>query len=519
MNTIYRILRMALPAVIMFTATGCFKDLGNYSYVDINEVVIGDKGFDTPYNIRITETLTITPDITFTLDPEGTGNYSYEWVAVGQNLYRGQRFVIGTDRNLDYVMNLDAENYILYLKVTEINTGIVYSKDVELNVQAAYSVGWLLAGEADGSGQMDMMSISDDIIFYKNVLEMEDGTPLGPVECVWVNNDIGTSEDRVYVGTSLGSYKLERETLTGSAESDIRYSFAIDPGEDTYYMTDSQAISTENSGTIRHVIVVNNRSYTVSTEGGLIENSFSFYEDANGLQRDIHVADRFICNQKQNGNRTMAFYNTDDREFCYISGLTVEGMKTLGDGESDTFSWKTKNDFGPDGLEYVSIINSFFSDGQSAAILKVPGQDTYYIYCITANRNMPDLIKNGRFQVDNSVAPGFAQSPGYAMTSNHGYMLYASGNTLYGYNFRSTPQKVEVLRTFDAPVCFIMSDNETAEKYDDMIYVATYDDSRSRSGILYKFQMVDSPDRMEVTESEKWDEGLLKIHDMFYKTF
>ena len=42
--------------------TGCFKDLGNYDYTEINEAVIGDKGFGSVYNIRINETLSIEPE-------------------------------------------------------------------------------------------------------------------------------------------------------------------------------------------------------------------------------------------------------------------------------------------------------------------------------------------------------------------------------------------------------------------------------------------------------------------------
>ena len=116
--------------------TGCFKDLGNYDYTEINEAVIGDKGFGSVYNVRINETLSIEPEISFTLDSEGTGDYSYEWVAVGQTLFRGERFTIGTERNLDYTVKLEADNYILYFKVRENATGIVYSKDVELNVMS-----------------------------------------------------------------------------------------------------------------------------------------------------------------------------------------------------------------------------------------------------------------------------------------------------------------------------------------------------------------------------------------------
>ena len=503
----------------MALVSGCFKDLGNYDYTDINEAVIGDEGFSVPYNIRINEILRIEPDITFTLDKEGTGDYSYEWVAVGQTMFRGERFTIGTEKILDYVMKLESDNYILYLKVKDNATGIVYSKDVELNVMSPYSVGWLLAGETDGAGQVDMMSISNDIIFYRNTLEME-GITLSPIHCIWVDNDTWTADDRLYAGTANGSYKFDRSSFTGSEETDIRRSFAVDPGDDTYDITDIQQIISDNTGSIRVAAIINSRAHIISSEGGLIENSFSFYKDADGNMADFRVADRIICNHRQSGCRTMVFYNTDAKEFCYISGLTIEGMKTLGDGENDEFSWNTKADF-PDenGLDFVYAVNSFFSDGQSAAILKGPVSGTYYIYCITANRGEPSITKNGRYTVDNSIAPGFGSSPCYAMTTTYGYLLYASGNTLYGYDFRKSPQQCTVLRTFDAPISYMMVDTETDEKYDDCIYVATYDESRSRSGTLYKMQMVDSPDRIETSEPEKLEDGLLKIMDMYYKSF
>ena len=360
------------------------------------------------------------------------------------------------------------------------------------------------------------MSISSDIIFYKDALDMEDGTPLSPVHCVWVDNDTWTSEDRLYVGTADGSYKFDRSSFKGSEETDIRYSFAVDPGDELYDVTDIQQLISDNAGSIRVVAVINSRAHTISTDGGLIENSCSFYKDADGNMTDFSVADRIICNHKQSGSRTMVFYNTDEKEFCYISGLSVKNMKFMGDAEEDTYSWDTKNDFAG-GLDFVTAVNSFFSNGQAAAILRNPADGRHYIYCTTPD-NSGTISKDGRYEVD-AVATDFGNAVSYAITVNHGYMVYACGNTLYGYDFRKTPQTCTVLRTFDAPVTFLMSDIESPEQYDDFLYVATYDDSVPRSGILYKFKVEDSPDRIAVEETEKWDEGLLKITSMKYKAF
>ena len=106
--------------------SSCFGDLGNYDYVQINEAVISDKGFEQTYDVRRkSDVLSIRPEIAFTLDKDGKGRYEYEWVAVGQNFYRGERFVIGTERNLNYPVGLQAEEYILYLKVKDLDTDMV----------------------------------------------------------------------------------------------------------------------------------------------------------------------------------------------------------------------------------------------------------------------------------------------------------------------------------------------------------------------------------------------------------
>ena len=76
-----------------------------------------------------------------------------------------------------------------------------------------------------------------------------------------------------------------------------------------------------------------------------------------------------------------------------------------------------------------------------------------------------------------------------------------------------------MLKEFDAPVTCLVADHYTADRTKDMFMVATYDDARERSGIVYKFRMDDDPDRMSVTQVQKWDEGFLKIRTMCYKAF
>ena len=502
-----RLLYILLSLLIL---SGCFRDLGNYDYSEVNEAVISDRGFEEIYDVRRkSDVLKITPEITFTLDKDGRGNYSYEWVAVGQNFYRGERFVIGTERNLEYPVELQAEEYILYLKVKDLDTDMVYSRSVGLNVRSTNTMGWILAGEDhNGKGQADMISLSSTILYLKDALDMREGLQMGPITLAWIDNDEWTSEDRLYAASPAGSYKFGREDFAATPFAGLKYSFAFPSDSEPYVMTDNQKVSDK-----RHVVIVDGKAYIVSSDGGMIGNTFCVYDDVH----DFSVADKMICNHTDiQGIRTFIFYDKDNHKFCYIAGLTVKGMNTLGDAEGDEWSWNTSNDFAG-GLTLKTTVNSFFSNGQALALMEsASGED--WIYGLTAPRTGAP-VKDMRYKVDKSVAVGWDDAVGYMLTTNHGFLVYASGSAIYGYNFRKNPQECVLLHQFDAPVTCLKADYETSEKYSDIFYAATYDDSRERSGKVVKFQVVDHPDKMEVEQKTVYDEGFLKVYSMCYKAF
>ena len=505
-------MRNFIYAVVLILVSGCFSDLGNYDYVEINEVSISDAGFEDAYDVRREkDRLQITPQISFS--EEGADNqerYTYEWVAVGQHFNRGERFVIGTERNLDYVVTLQAEEYILYFKVKDLETDIVFSKDVPLYVRSTTTLGWILGGEDEnGNGQVDMVSISNNILYIKNALTFNEGLSLGPVENVWIDNDEWTSDDRLYVSASTGAYKFDRTDFIGSPYTSLRYSYAFYDAQAPYRMTDSQKVSDK-----RHVVIVDSKAYIVSSDSGMIGNSFCTYDNIS----EFEVADKMICNHTDvQGIRTFMFFDRISRKFCYISGLTVKEMQTMGDADGDLWSWDTMKDF-PQGLDMVTAVNSFFSNGQAMAVMSDPAAGDCWIYCMTAPRSGAP-VKNTRVKVDVSLTPGFKESPGYVLTANHGHVIYACGSSLYGYNFRKTPHECTLLKELDAPVTCLKADIETGEKYKDVFYVATYDDGEPRSGKLYKYKVADDPDRIAVDELEIMDEGFLKVRSMCYKAF
>ena len=502
---------LIILTVLSISLSSCFKDLGNYDYIDINEVIISDVGFSKPYDCRIkADRIKINPELTFTQDPEEKGNYSYEWVAVGQNIQRGERFIIGTERNLDYLADLKEDKYILYLKVKDLSTDLVFSKGVEMNLRSNYSMGWLLGGEDNsGNGTLDMISISNNILCIHNTLVLEEGLKLSPVTIVWVDNDEWTSDGRLYVGTDDGTWKFDRVNFNGSPYTHLKYSFAISPDNQTCRMTDCMKIADK-----RHIIIVDDMAYNVSSSGGMIENSFSYWE--NDIEkRHFKIAPYMMYNRRMKDIRCFVFYNDIDKEFCFISGLSITGMKRLGDKLEDTYSWKTTEDH-EGGLSMIATVNSFFGNGQAIAIMESQSGERY-IFCLTPD-NTGSVNKEGKYKIS-SEANDFDRAEHFIITTNHGYLIYSVDNRLYGLNFRKTPMDCVLLEEFDAPITMIKADNDSEEKYDDNFYVATYDDSRDRSGIMYKYHVVDSPNKIELTHEGKWDEGFLKINTMCWKAF
>ena len=189
--------------------------------------------------------------------------------------------------------------------------------------------------------------------------------------------------------------------------------------------------------------------------------------------------------------------------------------------DSDTeeaFSWNTKKDFAPNGLTFVACINSLYSGGQSATILQNPANGKRYIYTYTISRQGGVATKGERYEIPSS-ATGFYQASLFSVTTHQGYLIYADGKSLYGYNFRNGQSPV-LLYTFDGDATAIFNDIATDEKQDDYFYVATYTEGEAdqRGGKLYKFGVTDTADKIEVTRKAEW-KGFPRTVDISYKKY
>ncbi len=499
-----------LSCLALLLLSGCYGDKGNYDYRDINEIEIGARGFEGTYQLRSgIDVLKITPEIHATQDPAMEGDYSYEWVVVGQVRNPGERTTIAQTRDLDYAVDLPSDDYLLLLRVTDPSTGLMFSRKTNLSVSTAYTRGWLVASEDESQNVVvDMVSISRDTLFQRNVVKGDE--PHKGAIRIWCDNNEYTSQDhgRIYLSTGEGSFLYDRESFSTDDYTIMRNYFA-----NPDYLTATVTTDMIQIDDKFRVFLVDGYAYSYSISSvntGFFGNPVNRYAESYDY---VSIGDRLAYNVSGGSGAgaitTVMFYNDDEKCFCYLT-RNDETLRKATDTESDLalFPWKT-------GLDYVTTINSRFLSGQSATILHNPKTDSYAIYTYACLRSGPS--KGARYEMDPAVP--VAQVGSWSMTSQHGYLLYAVGSTLYGYDFRNGRTPVQLFDFSPAEITLLHADIHTVAEGDkDYLYVCTYEKGTPGSGRIRKYAVTDTADRIELTAVENTDwTGFQAIRSLWFK--
>ncbi len=138
----------------MLLGVSCYRDKGNYSYEDLNEITI-----DLPDQVAVQQgmLLEVEPKLLFALE-ENEENLSYEWVITVPTSADSVNVVLSTNRNFSERIDYSSGNiYPFSFKVTDNNTGVTYRKGLSLEVRTNYQPGYFVL-EQDGE--------HSDISFY-----------------------------------------------------------------------------------------------------------------------------------------------------------------------------------------------------------------------------------------------------------------------------------------------------------------------------------------------------------------
>lgn len=133
----------------------CLKDEGNYSYKELEPIEIGESGLKESYRITQLTYLQVSPDVK---QGEADSYLAYEWKIFQEsnvpNVETGKVVddVVGTERELNYLVTTPVGDYTLALKVTDTRNGVSEMIRRNLRVESFAPQGLMIAhGDADST--------------------------------------------------------------------------------------------------------------------------------------------------------------------------------------------------------------------------------------------------------------------------------------------------------------------------------------------------------------------------------
>ena len=475
--------RLVYIIVFALGLTACYDDKGSYDYHDICEVNI--EGLESVYETVYRESvLEIDPTVTVTEGNIGdTTRFAYEWRA---NVPYNSTELIGTERILNYRVELAPRDYTLYFRVTDRQTGVVTVATSTLKVGTAYSKGILLIGEnTQGEADVQMLSMVKDTVLYKELLK-NSGLPVlkNPVDIIHTGAAGNSNYIKLWVLTGSQAYSMDRKTFAGSESDVFGKLLFMDRTFDTEFVPVDiiprvKDKSGKNGGSSYYRTVVCNNGYIFNASTLLMGGDY-YNNPVNCLTSDqntYYKAFLYLFYTLNSYSGGFLWFDVENRRFLTVKN-SIAVSDLLEDQAGDPFPWNQ----GTTGRTLVYGENTLdvgSSNGNSFAILKDPA-GAYF----------------------------------YAFSSRRTVVYYAVGATLHAYDYNKGNERHY---TFDMgdPITMLYCDT-AIEPNANPLYVATY--NATTGGKLQKYIQGVNPDKVELEADEKscW-EGLMKIKKMSWR--
>lgn len=475
--------RLVYIIVFALGLTACYDDKGSYDYHDICEVNI--EGVESVYETVYRESvLEIDPTVTVTEGNIGdTTRFAYEWRA---NVAYNSTELIGTERILNYRVELAPRDYTLYFRVTDRQTGVVTVATSTLKVGTAYSKGILLIGEnTQGEADVQMLSMVKDTVLYKELLK-NSGLPVlkNPVDIIHTGAAGNSNYIKLWVLTGSQAYSMDRKTFAGSESDVFGKLLFMDRTFDTEFVPVDiiprvKDKSGKNGGSSYCRTVVCNNGYIFNASTLLMGGDY-YNNPVNCLTSDqntYYKAFPYLFYTLNSYSGGFLWFDVENRRFLTVKN-SIAVSDLLEDQAGDPFPWNQ----GTTGRTLVYGENTLdvgSSNGNSFAILKDPAGADFY-----------------------------------AFSSRRTVVYYAVGATLHAYDYNKGNERHY---TFDMgdPITMLYCDT-AIEPNANPLYVATY--NATTGGKLQKYIQGVNPDKVELEADEKscW-EGLMKIKKMSWR--
>ncbi|MBD8487748.1 hypothetical protein IFO69_03200 [Echinicola sp. CAU 1574] len=413
---------LALPILI----TSCYEDLGNYEYVDINEV--GVTGIDSSYVAYQGENFKIEPDLAFTLDESGDlESYEYEWVLIKP--FTTVKEILSNGKDLDVDLKVPPGEYDAYYRVLDKTSGVEFITDFKVEVKSAVYEGWIVMSDVGGEARLDMASLIDeeymvipDVLRYTgSSLELE-GAP-GLVYCYGYDPSLYG----IYVTSEgTGTTKVDPESFDWSEDLRLSYEGISDfpekmKADRIYQKRGSHAYMVSD-----HNIYYYYRSYQVSY-GAPINKVTG--------ETETFTASEYISAEPNSTGHSI-FFDEDNKRF--VRHLSLNNLESATMPNNATlFDYNI-------GMDLVYMTYTTYNNGEAFAILN-DGATYHIAKMLQRNRNIRQVY------FEEISVPGFEQAENFAIQPDYGYLFFNIGNKVYEYDV-VTKTAIEMLDMADREI-------------------------------------------------------------------
>ena len=492
--------------------SSCFKDNGNYNYKSLVPIEIDDATVPAAIVKKQQEYLVISPSV-----KQGTNdaNLEYEW-RLKDNLWMPDPttgkfidMVIGTSKDLNFLLDVPTRQYHLLLYVTDKSNGVTEHRQIDLTVQTIAPQGWMVLSGNDTSCDVSIVvnpkvnatlagftenSVKHNIFSENNEGRKAEGAP------VMVRHGQGGNESYAYIFTksTSGGYRVSSADL--KIVGDYRSNFRNLPAGDVGF---------EGFGSWSYnELIVNNKDVYYCAQNTNIHVPFGV--KCFGL--DYEAAP--YIGTHQYGYVYGAFYDSKNKRFLYLN--YQQDVLAFNAPASGCF------DMNNVGKEMVYGEMGYPSDVWYCIMQDDADSGTRKLYVVDLNRSTWDQFSsNGERIIDISGATDMTNSKYFAF-GTRGYVMYHATDTkIYYNNYNGDAQSsliYDIATTYpgyQVSRVDIYKYSGNGAYHSKLLFVGIYNSSTGR-GELLQFVVNETNGSLEEPTPEVYS-GFGKIASMNYK--
>lgn len=412
-------LLICIIAGTLVGAASCYKDKGNYSYHDINEVTFSQIDTTTGYAVFIGDSLKISPKLN---ESQPGTDYTYEW-SFYDNI-NGDK-ILSKEKDLKIKINETPGTYSLQYRVTDKSNGRLFHVRTNLLVRTSVYEGYLVLNNVNGKSRLDMLSYDattgnfnqiTDVLTHMGSSLPEQGKPI-KVVATRVTNAFNWSDSTygIYMITEDGTNRVHPETFDYNPTYNIRYEIVGDIPQDF------KADNLIPDPAFYYVVLFLYSGHNVYVRGGGPEMYSLPVNKLNG-QEPFRAAPWLVSTSSQ----YLTMFDIDARKFCMLSnlaGFTAEPVPVAtGPGQPNY----------PTGKDLLWMGKT--PSGYAYAITQDVGGNTRYI-----TRFRPGVLPEISEPINGT---DIANATQFAVSANPEYLFYSAGGKVYEYDLYTKTSKL-----------------------------------------------------------------------------